>query len=493
MSRVRGAFSAALVALVARLLVIAWGYDLPPAGDGTYYDALARRLATGQGYTWLWPDGAVTYAAHYPVGYPAIIALGYAIFGPHPIVAMLENALLGALLAASVVVLTRGNGSENEENFRGARFSLLAGIIVALHPALVPYTLALMTEGAAIALLAATVALVQLATSVRAEDAPKAASRRRFGLVVAAALVLALATLVRPQCLLMAPVLGALLVSRASRTTRATMRARVISAAAFSLGVALAIAPWTARNCVRMERCALVSVNGGWNLLIGTQTQNGSFATVEVPDECKTVWSEAGKDRCFEDAAKRAIGAHPIAWLAKSPRKLGTTFDYFGAAPWYIEAADEARVNAAKARGVILPRRFEYKDKVALGTLETIVSRALLGFALFSLGVLGRRGSRRIAGIFAVLTVFLPWGTVPILVLAALAILEPKRLSHAVVLRVAAIAVILETCMLHAAFFGGGRYGLVTIPFVVALGFSCLARSRDATSAPVDAEQAIAG
>ena len=113
----RGAWLPAITALVARLLVIAWGHDLPPAGDGTYYDTLARRLSEGKGYTWLWEDGTVTYAAHYPVGYPAIIALGYRIFGASPVVAMVENALLGALLAASVFVLARGHEYRPITNF----------------------------------------------------------------------------------------------------------------------------------------------------------------------------------------------------------------------------------------------------------------------------------------------------------------------------------------------------------------------------------------
>ena len=57
--------------------VVAWasGRVSRPSEDGHYYDVLARRLASGDGYTWLWPDGAVTYAAHYPVGYPALLAL----------------------------------------------------------------------------------------------------------------------------------------------------------------------------------------------------------------------------------------------------------------------------------------------------------------------------------------------------------------------------------------------------------------------------------
>ncbi len=475
MTHTRGPMLPAVTALVARLLVVVWGHDLPPAGDGYYYDTLARRLAAGQGYTWLWPDGAVTYAAHYPVGYPALVAVGYRVFGPSPVVAMTENALLGALLAASVFVLARGHAAaaSTADEQRRSSLAMVSSMIVALHPALVPYTLALMTEGAAIALLAAAAALVELSVAARAKgSSPRG---RSTWLLVAASLTLGVATLVRPQCLLMAPVLGALAAGRASAKRRALFAGAVTAAAL------LVCAPWTARNCVRMERCALVSVNGGWNLLIGTQSQSGSYATVQVPEACKTVWSEADKDRCFEDAAKRAIRAHPGDFLAKVPRKLATTFDYFGAAPWYIEAADAERVRAAKARGEPATRRFEYREKLALGTVETIASRALLAFACIALGVMKRRGARRALGSLATAACFLPWATVGVLSLCALAIAERERLRHVTVLRVTSAAIILETCIMHSLFFGGGRYGLVTVPFVCALGFACMAGSRDAT------------
>ncbi|MFX8696456.1 hypothetical protein ABTM58_20720, partial [Acinetobacter baumannii] len=76
---------------------------------------------------------------------------------------------------------------------------------------------------------------------------------------------------------------------------------RVVTAAAIALGVALAVcAPWTARNCARMHRCALVSVNGGWNLLIGADlATEGGWSPIQVPDACKEVYDEAGKDACF--------------------------------------------------------------------------------------------------------------------------------------------------------------------------------------------------
>ncbi|MDP9035691.1 MAG: hypothetical protein M3O50_12875, partial [Myxococcota bacterium] len=128
------------VALAARLAVVAWAWRFPAVEDGHYYDLLARRLASGAGYTWLWPDGAVTYVAHYPVGYPALMALVYVAFGPTCGAAMTLNALLGAASACAAHRLVDRAGI--------ARWRpLAAGLAVALHPALVPYTAAVMTEG----------------------------------------------------------------------------------------------------------------------------------------------------------------------------------------------------------------------------------------------------------------------------------------------------------------------------------------------------------
>jgi 4-amino-4-deoxy-L-arabinose transferase-like glycosyltransferase len=149
------------VALAARLAVVAWAARaFPPTADGFYYDTLARRLAEGHGFTWAWPDGAVTYAAHYPIGYPALVALVYAIFGAHPWLAMTENALLGGASAVAVyellAVATR------------PRLAAAGAIVVALHPALVPYTAALMTEGVTASLLVIAAAIVHATRFVRA-------------------------------------------------------------------------------------------------------------------------------------------------------------------------------------------------------------------------------------------------------------------------------------------------------------------------------------
>ncbi len=434
----RDARAVVATALASRLAVVAWAAGVfPPSADGTYYHRLATRLAEGQGYTWLWPDGAVTYAAHYPVGYPALLAIPYAVFGAAPVVAMIVNTLLGTAGAWAVHdLLVRATRP---------RLALAGGLVFALHPALLPYTAALMTEGVTASLLA-----IACVCAARARDV---ASASRTKLLVGLGLALGLATLVRPPSIVLAPVLGAVAVA-------SSLRVRALVAAAVTGLALLVCAPWTARNCVRMERCALVSVNGGWNLLIGTQTTEGGWHELLVPEPCREVFAEAAKDACFEREAKKAILADPGGWLARVPRKLRITFDYFGAAPWYLHEANA--------------ERFSYRAKLALGTVETLASRLLLAAALVTVWKLQgpRRLARRITcGVGLVACVLVP-GTLGYLALAgAIVLLGPRALVRAPVLVATTAAVILATAVIHATFFGAGRYALVVVPFVTALAF----------------------
>jgi 4-amino-4-deoxy-L-arabinose transferase-like glycosyltransferase len=441
-SAARDGFLVAIVGLVARLGVVAWAAGaIPPAADGAYYDKLARRLAEGQGYTWLWPDGVVTYAAHYPVGYPAMVALGYALFGTKPVVAYLLNALVGTAAGVAIWSLVRRASSST--------LALLAGLAVALHPVLVPYTAAIMTEGVTAALVT-----VAAAFAAKARTSPRA---WRWWLLTG--FVTGIATLVRPQSLVLAPVFGALAVRG-----DAGLRPR-IGAATLATVVALAVcAPWTLRNCARMERCALVSVNGGWNLAIGTQTDSGGWQEIAVPEPCRNVFQEAAKDDCFGKEARKVIASNPGAWLARMPAKLRVTFDYFGAAPWYLHTANADR--------------FPYRAKVILAAVETAVSRLLLAAALVTLlrwpAGPSRVSSyvRRAAAVLGLVACALVPGTIAYLALAlAIAALGPRELVRSPVIVPATAAIILATAAIHAVFFGAGRYGIIVVPFVTALGF----------------------
>jgi 4-amino-4-deoxy-L-arabinose transferase-like glycosyltransferase len=439
-SRTRDALRVFALALLARLAIVAWAHArFPPVEDGHFYDVFARRLASGAGYTWLWPDGVVTYAAHYPVGYPALLAVAYAVFGASGGVAMTFNALVGAASAYGAHRIVDGEGV--------ARWRpLAAGIAVALHPALVPYTAAVMTEGVNAALL-----VIAAAIACRARE-----TLRPWAWIVAAGFTMGIATLVRPQSLLLAPVLGVLAAAPGVGGVERLKRGVAITVLAL-----VCVAPWTARNCVRMHKCALVSVNGGWNLLIGAQTARGGYEPLDVPPECATVWDEAAKDACFARAARARIAGAPGPWLVRVPAKLAATFDYFGAAPWYLHAS-----NAAV---------FDERSKMHLGVVETAVCRGLLLLALVAGGRMpGLRATARkiiaLAGAAAAVTVHGWLGYVALL--ACVALLGGRALARAPIGVSMTAAVIAATAVVHAVVFGDGRYGLVVVPFVTAMAFS---------------------
>jgi Dolichyl-phosphate-mannose-protein mannosyltransferase len=437
--RRRDAWVAFAVGLGVRLAVVAWARGrFLPVEDGHYYDLLARRLANGAGYTWLWPDGVVTYAAHYPVGYPVILAAVYAVFGASDTVGMATNSLLGA---GSVYAAHRLADRPNGPRWR----PLGAALTVALHPALVPYTAALMTEGVTASLLVIGAAMANRAR----------ASGGRHGSLLAAGIVMGVATLVRPQSLLLAPVLGALAAPASTGVSRRFARAAAVTAVALAC-----VAPWTARNCARMGRCALVSVNSGWNLLIGTTTTNGGWEPVTVPARCATVWDEAKKDSCFRSAACGAISSAPALWLARAPAKVAMTLDYFGAGPWYLHASNEGAFGA--------------RPKMALQVIETVASRLLLLAALVACARLpGRRPGMRkaisLAGAAAALTVhgWLGYAAIPV----AFVLLGTRGAMRAPLVVGSTAAAVAATVAVHAIFFGAGRYGLVVAPLVAVLAF----------------------
>jgi hypothetical protein len=421
------------LALLARLAVVAWaGSRIPPTADASYYQRIAERIAEGHGYTWLWPDGAVTYAAHYPVGYPGLLAPLFYAFGNAPAVGMIANAVLGAFAALAVHRALAGHG----------RAATVAGVLVALHPGLLAYTPALMTEGVTAALLA------------MAAWAAVAARRRGLRGLVTLGIVLGLAAMVRPQSIVLAPLFGF-----AAAPPRWTARARsVVFVSALAMLVCL---PWTLRNCARMGRCAFVSVNGGWNLLIGTDARGkGGWAPLEVPRECREVFDEAGKDRCFREAAKRIIADNPRGWLSLAPGKLRATFDYCGAGGWYLHQSN--------------PTAFGDRAKLSLGTIETAYERALLALAF--VGLLPHRRQTR-AGAWAMRCLALlgialsvsPWGWLAhITLMTALALsLVQKRWRP---VWAATFATLASLALVHAAFFGGGRYQLPALPLLTALG-----------------------
>lgn len=461
--RRRDAWIVFTTALVARLAVVLWAATrFPPTADGTFYHRIAGRIAQGLGYTWLWPDGVVTYAGHYPVGYPALIGAAYAVFGAHPAVAMALNALLGSLAALAVYRLS--------ERASTPRLALIAGLTVALHPGLVAYTPALMSEGVT----AAFVTCAAWITMRIREATEENASRLPWKWLFFLGFVVGVASLVRPQSIVFAPLFA--LVGVIPWLTKRSWKRAVLSVGAATIFTVALIAPWTARNCARMGRCALVSYNGGWNLLIGADAEStGAWSPIKVPFECREVWDEAAKDECFGRAARRYIAGNSADWFALVPRKLAATFDYCGAAGWYLH---EANGEACGDR-----------CKFTLGSAETVYERLLLALAIvWASKESWRRSTLQKKSILPMLRLLVAFVGLVFLVqthawvsyvaFVVVSLLRGRDLVRGAVLPACTVIVVGMTALIHAVFFGAGRYSLVTFPLVAGVAILALLPKR---------------
>jgi 4-amino-4-deoxy-L-arabinose transferase-like glycosyltransferase len=305
----------ALVALLPRLYVaIAWSRE--PVWDGHYYHLGAERLAAGLGYS---EDaivgGHVVWRPwiHYPVGYSFLLSIFYRIFGAGLLVAPVLNALFGA----GVTAIAHRLGW----HFTTSGRARLGAALVALHPGLIAYSPLVMTEIlATLLLLGAGLVLLTWRGTWR-------------GYLTAGG-ILGVATLVRPDSLLALPLL-ALLGDKPS--WKGFLRSAAAAAVAFVI-----VLPWTYRNCQRLDGCALVSTNGGWNLAIGALTPTGRFHTLKASDGCAVVTGQVQQDDCWRKVGEAKILANPGRWLGLIPKKLEQTYNHESYAVEYLHEADPA-------------------------------------------------------------------------------------------------------------------------------------------------------
>ncbi len=456
----RRTLDVAAVALLARLLVVLL-LPAEPVWDGYYYDLGARRMAAGLGYSedlhLGTPTGEerVTFLAwaHYPVGYPGLLSLVYRVLGHGTWVAPMVNVLTGALLAAVVHRLARAL-------FDDERRALAAGLLVALHPGLVLYAGALMTEPLAALLLLSAVLVARRGKTVAT------------GPVLAGVLV-GLSTLVRPNALLFVPFVALCVhdgvLRRAGESLARAFGRFVVRGAIVSALALVVVLPWTLRNCRVMDACTLVSTNAGWNLVIGAApgaTGKFEFLVGRTPEGGPTCdeGGQVAQDRCWYRYGVRLIRAHPGTWLSLVPAKLHYTLD----AEWFpINYLREARPDLVSAGA-----------HVVVGKFLTGFHHVLVAVAAFAaLGGIARgedlKGRRVQLALLVALSVLLglsvdvaiprvwPLGVAACL-LPLLPFLRgaPRRDPS----EWAVAGVILTTLVTHAIFFGEDRYHLVATP-----------------------------
>jgi 4-amino-4-deoxy-L-arabinose transferase-like glycosyltransferase len=394
------------VALALRAVVARW-LAPAPAWDGVLYERAAQAIGRGMGYvTYMFVQRSsdTVPTAFYPVGYPAFVGALYRVFGEH--LAVLHAG--GVAVSALSVALAHRVAHRVRPGIPAA----LAALFAALLPGSVLFASSAMTEPLFAMQLA--LALWALTRQPQGATAPW---------LVIAGLALASATFVRPQALLVAPVLAAL-----SRPRTDHIGPRIRAAIIVTACTILPVLPWTARNCRSIDGCAFVSTNGGSNLAIGAVPRaNGRYFALNADDGCRGVVGETARDKCWRAVAVQAIRRDPLRWLSLSLVKLDHTLSYEAFPVGYLR----------ESRAVAMDDDRETAWRRAI----TRPWRAFLLLALLALVPFTKRSA-----------------------------LPPPAVAAAV-----ATAVTLAT---HLVFFGGDRYHLALVPWLVPLVAASLRDTR---------------
>ncbi len=296
-----------------------------PTSDADWYYGHAAQMAAGMDYL----DGQGHPTAFWPVGWPWLLSLAFRVGGVSVWTVGVVNLL--AAMATGWLMLDLGRRWTGSET--AARAGLLA---YAVYPNAVLYVPLALTEVPYTALLLFAIWLMVV---------PARTPLRGWAALVAAGLVLGLATLVKAQTLVIVPAIMAIALWREPRVWQRLPR--VAAQGAIILGVAaLAVAPWTLRNHREMGAWVPVSTNGGFTLLTGNNdSANGGY----TPDDPVVRWLNTRHDlgEVAYDAEARRLGmawirSHPAGFARQAPLKLWRLWGPDGEGQWAYETGSSA-------------------------------------------------------------------------------------------------------------------------------------------------------
>lgn len=288
--------SFALVLALALCLRLAWAWWVPviPLSDSEAYNILAKNLVQHGTFGW----SADNLTAFWPPGTTFLHATLFWVFGVRyePIIAMNIALSLGIIwISASLAA-----------RFWGQQVALISALILAVWPTLVMYPTILASE-------LPFLFLTLLAMNVWFHGKQKPIAKALF-----CGLVLGLASLIRPQALLL-PVVFAIGFILTQNPSPSTLKSQIKCVALAGLAIALVVAPWIWRNH-QVYGEPVLTTNGGITLWMGnTPGTDGRY--MPMPESVSHL---AGTEqaRVLAEEAKNYIMQDPAAFLVRAARKL---------------------------------------------------------------------------------------------------------------------------------------------------------------------------
>jgi 4-amino-4-deoxy-L-arabinose transferase-like glycosyltransferase len=405
--RLRRAAGLAAVFVLAFLVRSLYAVDQAPEmytadQEGTRmaqrYDDAARSILAGDGI--LWPrvrDPARTGLLARPPGYALYMALVYASLGRSFFAVQLVQNVLTSLACVLLVLLGA--------RLVSWRVGVWGGLIAALSPPL-GYVSCLVLPDA----LSALPLLLALVVLARAHGRGGA-----LWACAAAGALVGMGVWLRPNVVLLPPLLSLVLLAVARDFRRGLWHA-----VALSLAAVLLVLPITVRNYVVFGEFVPVSINGGLTLWQGTADAGGVESGAKrhdtlVADEeaerygdprYRSWWAEPDgieRDRDRYRRAMEVIRAHPARFARVALGRMGAMLDYAsGEAPTLQRAEPPARDSGSGARrgsaaGWLAPGHAARPLRVPLAWLQGWLSLVLLPLVLAGVAVVVWRDWRRAA------------------------------------------------------------------------------------------------
>ena len=238
-------FMTILIGLCVRAL---WIIAVPtvPISDFLLYHEGAISIVQGNGFR-IYGEYLTAYE---PIGYPALLALLYKIFGVNIIVGKIANILIATGSLALVYLIV-------DKGLKNKKAAIFAMFLVAVLPLNVSYTSVLSTEITFTVFFLLVIYIMLL-------------PNKKISTYVYLGIILGILSLVKPYMMVFQFVILAIEVFDTRKLKKPLVNLLIITA--FMI---LTIAPWTIRNYFVFNKVIPISTNGGYNLYLN----NNDYAT----------------------------------------------------------------------------------------------------------------------------------------------------------------------------------------------------------------------
>lgn len=305
--------------------------NLPGTQDQVSYDMLARQVVGGHGFTvataW-WPaTRAGEPTAHWSYLYTLYLTAVYSLFGHHPLVARLIQAVLAGILMPWLAFRLG-------RRYFGSTTGLTAAGLTSVYIYFVYYSATLMTETFYIIAI-----LWTLDAAGRLGQASDTAGSKGGTYKIEwfwLGLALAITVLLRQVFVLFIPVLFAWLLWRSYRHKARPVPHMIGTLVGATAILVLSIVPWTIRNYHAFDDFVLLNTNAGFAFFWGNHPIHGyNFISILpsdgpsyqdlIPAELRGL-NEAEMDRALLKRGLSFIQEDPVRYLILS---LSRIKDYF--------------------------------------------------------------------------------------------------------------------------------------------------------------------